>query len=101
MYIVCVNIWVKEGLAEKFISVTLENCRGTKKEEGNVRFDFLQCEDDPHRFFLYEVYKTKDDFKKHQQTEHYIKWREGVEEMMAQPRQGVKYGNIFPDDKNW
>ncbi len=101
MYIVCVTIFVKEEYLDKFVEATLENCKNTRKEEGNVRFDFLRSEEEPNRFFLYEVYKTKEDFKKHQETTHYLKWRETVAEMMAQPRQGVRYINIFPEDSEW
>jgi len=101
MYIVCVTIFVKEGEVERFIEATLDNCRGTREEEANLRFDFLQSEEDPNRFFLYEAYKTKDDFAAHQQTPHYLKWKETVAQMMAQPRQGVRHFNIFPEDEQW
>ena len=50
---------------------------------------------------LYEVYNTKDDFTKHQQTPHYLAWRDAVKDWMAQPRQGVKYISIFPSDADW
>jgi len=101
MYVVCVTIFVKEGEEKKFIEATLDNCRGTRKEPANLRFDFLRCDDDPLRFFLYEAYNTKEDFALHQQTPHYLKWKETVADMMAQPRQGVKHHNIFPEDELW
>jgi len=101
MYIVCVTIFVKQDDVEKFIEATLENCRETRNEKANLRFDFLQSEDDPNRFFLYEAYKEKDDFAAHQQTPHYLKWKETVADMMAQPRQGVRHFNIFPEDQQW
>ncbi len=46
---------------------------------------------------LYEVYKSKDDFVKHQQTEHYARWKQAVADWMAQPRQGVKHNSVFFD----
>jgi (4S)-4-hydroxy-5-phosphonooxypentane-2,3-dione isomerase len=101
MYIVCVTIFVKEGEEKKFIEATLNNCRETRKEAANLQFDFLRSEDDPLRFFLYEAYYTKNDFARHQQTPHYLKWKETVAEMMAQPRQGVKHYSIFPEDESW
>ena len=36
-------------------------------------------------------------FRKHQQTPHYLAWREKVASMMATPRIGEKYANLFPD----
>jgi autoinducer 2-degrading protein len=63
-----------------------------------VRFDVSQVEEDPNRFLLYEAYHTKDDFSKHQQTEHYARWKNAVTDWMAQPRVGVKHKPIFFGD---
>ncbi len=95
MYVVSVTIWVKELFAEPFIEATLDNARNTRTEPGNVRFDVSRCADDQSRFLLYEVYKTPEDFKAHQQTEHYLRWKETVAEWMDQPRQGVKHESVF------
>lgn len=97
MYVVCVRIQVLPQSAEDFVEATKANCEGTRKEAGNVRFDVLRGADDPCRFFLYEVYHTEADFKAHQQTPHYLAWREAVAPMMATPRIGEKYTNLFPD----
>ena len=32
----------------------------------------------------------------HKETAHYLKWRETVADMMAEPRQARKFSNIFP-----
>jgi hypothetical protein len=37
----------------------------------------------------------------HKETAHYARWRDTVAEMMSEPRQGIKYSNIFPDDTGW
>jgi autoinducer 2-degrading protein len=101
MYIVAVTIFVKPEQVEPFLEATLDNARNTRQEPGNVRFDVLQAEEDPARFMLYEVYRTKEDFTRHQQTAHYLRWRETVADWMAQPRQGVRHHNIFPKDEDW
>jgi len=98
MYAVCVTVFVKEGMAQRFIDATLDNARNTRREPGNIRFDVLQSEDDPRRFFLYEVYRDKEDFARHQQTEHYLRWKQTVAEWMAQPRQGVRHTAVFFGD---
>ena len=98
MYVVCVTVHVKPEAVQDFIEATLDNARHTRREGGNVRFDVLQAEGEPTRLFLYEVYRTKDDFAKHQQTEHYLRWRETVADWMAQPRRGVKHDSIFFGD---
>ena len=95
MYVVCVSVHVKGDSVESFIQATLANARQTRREPGNLRFDVLQAEDDPARFMLYEAYKTKDDFTAHQQTEHYLRWRQTVADGMAEPRRGVKHHSLF------
>lgn len=98
MYVVCVTVMVKAGHEQDFIDATEKNHLGTLREPGSLRFDVLQAEDDPHRFFLYEVYRTKDDFKAHQQTEHYLGWKQTVADWMAEPRVGVKHNSLLPAD---
>jgi autoinducer 2-degrading protein len=98
MYVVCVTVVTKEGRADEFVEATLVNARSTRGEPGNRRFDVLRCNDDPNRFFLYEVYNTENDFRNHQQTEHYLRWKETVAEWMARPREGIKHTSLFPDE---
>ncbi|MFX1255901.1 MAG: putative quinol monooxygenase [Promethearchaeota archaeon] len=97
MLIYCVTIYVKSEYREAFIEATLENARNTRKEPGNLRFDVLECLDDPAKFFLYEVYREGKDVDAHKETNHYKKWRETVAEMMAKPREGLKHKNLFPE----
>jgi len=96
MYVVCVKIHVVPERVAEFMEASLDNARHTREEPGNVRFDFLRATDDPSRFFLYEVYRDESDFKAHQQTAHYLRWKETVAPMMASPRVGEKYGSLFP-----
>ena len=99
MHVVCVTIFVKNQHVAQFLEATLDNARNTRREPGNVRFDVAQSDEDPARFFLYEVYKEKEDFAQHQQTEHYLRWKNTVADWMAQPRQGVKHHSIFFGDE--
>jgi autoinducer 2-degrading protein len=94
VYVVAVTVYVKPEFVAPFIQASLDNARGSRTEPGNTRWDFCQSEDDPTRFLLYEAYHTKDDFTKHQQTEHYLKWKQTVTDWMAQPRVGVKHNSI-------
>lgn len=96
MYVVCVSIHVQQGHAAEFIEATLENARQTRLEPGNVCFDVLRQEADPDRFTLYEVYRAPEAFAAHQQTDHYLRWRETVAGWMAEPRVGVRHHRLFP-----
>lgn len=98
MYVVSVTVHVKPDQVDAFSEATLDNARNTRQEPGNVRFDVSQKEDEPTRFLLYEVYESPEGFKAHQQTEHYLRWKAGVADMMAQPRQGIKHNSIFFGD---
>ena len=101
MVIVHVHIHVKPEVLDDFIEATIENGRDSVREPGIARFDFIQNLDDPTKFVLIEVYRTPDDPAAHKDTAHYNIWREKVANMMAEPRQSVKYANVFPDDRGW
>ncbi len=101
MVIVHVHVRVKPDCVEAFRAASMENARNSVKEPGIARFDVVQQADDPMRFILVEVYRTPDDPARHKETAHYAKWRDTVAEMMAEPRTGIKYTNVFPDERGW
>jgi quinol monooxygenase YgiN len=101
MFIVHVFVHVKTDQIEAFRQASLENARNSVQEPGIARFDVIQQQDDPSRFVLVEVYRTADDPARHKETDHYKKWRDTVADMMAEPRTGIKYTNVFPDETGW
>ncbi|MBI5670869.1 MAG: antibiotic biosynthesis monooxygenase [Chloroflexi bacterium] len=101
MLVTLVHIHVKPDYVEPFIEATLDNARNSAQEPGIARFDLIQQADDPTRFILVEVYLTDDAPAKHKETAHYLRWRDKVTEMMAEPRFGVKYNALFPDEGHW
>ena len=101
MHIVHVHVHVKPEFVEAFKQATVENATNSVKEAGIARFDVIQQADDPTRFILVEVYKTAQAPAVHKETLHYKRWANTVMEMMADPRQGIKYVNIFPEDASW
>ena len=101
MHIVHVHIRVKPDQIEAFKTATLDNARNSVREPGVARFDFIQDAADPARFVLLEVYRTSEAAVRHKETAHYQTWRDTVAGMMAEPRTGVRYVNLFPDDQGW
>ncbi len=101
MHIVLVNIQVKPESVQPFLTLTEDNARNSLQEPGVVRFDVLQQQDAPDRFVLVEVYHHPQDQEAHRQTAHYQRWRDGVKDMMAADRVGVRYTNHFPADEDW
>jgi quinol monooxygenase YgiN len=101
MHIVHVHVHVKPEFVEAFKQVTIENASKSIQETGIARFDVIQQTEEPTKFVLVEVYKTAEASAAHKETAHYRLWRDAVMKMMAEPRQGIRYANIFPEDKNW
>lgn len=101
MQVVLVHIHVKPEFVDAFIEASLDNARNSAREPGIARFDFIRQADDPTHFILVEVYRTEDAPAKHKETAHYLRWRDKVTDMMAEPRVGVKYNALFPNEDQW
>ena len=101
MNIVLVHVHVKPEFMDAFKQASMENASNSIQEEGVARFDVIQQTDDPTRFILVEVYKSTEAQAAHKETAHYARWRDTVADMMAEPRQGIKYTNIYPSDQGW
>jgi autoinducer 2-degrading protein len=97
MYVVVVNVHVKPENVAAFVAATHSNYLGTRGEPGNARFDVLRRNDDPNRFVFYEVYRDEAGFQAHQQTAHYLTWKETVAPMMAEPRSPQRCASVFPE----
>lgn len=98
MLIVHVHVRVKPQFIEAFQGASVANAQASRKEPGIARFDVLQQSEDPARFVLVEAYRTAEAPAAHKETSHYRIWRDTVAEMMAEPRQSVKFANIDPPD---
>jgi (4S)-4-hydroxy-5-phosphonooxypentane-2,3-dione isomerase len=101
MLVVLVHCHIKPEHIDAFHAASLENARNSVQEAGIVRFDVIQQDDDLTRFVLVEIYRTAEDPAKHKETQHYLTWRNTVTDMFVEPRVGVKYHNLFPDDSAW
>lgn len=100
MIVTCVYVHIKPEAEKDFIEASVLNHRGSVKEPGNLRFDFIQQADDPTRFMLYEAFESEAAITAHKNTVHYLKWRDTVKEMMAEPRYGIKYKVIGPRERS-
>ena len=101
MLVVHIQVHVKPDCVEAFKQATLANGRASLKEPGVAWFDVVQQQDDPTRFVFVEVYRDAAAAAAHKETAHYPVWRDAVAPMMAEPRQSVKFDNVFPDDADW
>ncbi len=99
MIVNCVTVYFKEEHIIDFIDATSANHRGSVAEPGNLRFDVLQCNDNPSRFLLYEAYESVEAAKAHKETPHYLAWRDAVASWMARPREGVSFSVVCPEER--
>ncbi|CAK0874973.1 unnamed protein product [Prorocentrum cordatum] len=97
-YIAAVEVSVKEGFDMAFADASLQNCRYSFREPGNLRFDLLVDQDDLNKFMLLEVYDSAEGPVAHKATAHYNEWREAVADWMAEPRSATQWDVVFPEE---
>lgn len=101
MLVVQVHVQVKGEFLDEFIKLTMENAEKSLLEPGIKRFDVFQSFEEETKFILNEVYLNEEATLDHKRTDHYSKWKTGVEVMMAESRFSKKYSNIFPTDEDF
>ena len=101
LHVVHVHVHVLPEHVAAFAAATLENARQSLTEPGIARFDVIQDKADPRRFVLVEVYRDLEAPARHKETAHYLKWRDAVAPMMAEPRSARTFTNLFPGDEGW
>ena len=73
-FVLVVDIRIKPGNEEAFMSRLTENARNARKEPGCRQFDVLVDPKDRTKVMLYEVYDNEAAFEVHQQTPHFKKY---------------------------
>jgi quinol monooxygenase YgiN len=101
LIVVHVHVHVVADGVEAFRAATRANAENSVREPGVARFDVIQSVEDPARFVLVEVYRDPAAVAAHKETAHYLRWRDAVAPLMAEPRSAIKYVNVFPDDAGW
>ena len=59
---------------DEFLDMIEKNAIGSRAEPGCIRFDVLQAEDSPNKFYFYEVYENSDAIAHHKEQPHYHAW---------------------------
>lgn len=95
-YVVSVTIHVMPEHRDAFIAASRDNAENSRTEPECLQFDVAQAIDDANCFHLYEAYRSPAAFAAHQQTAHYLRWRDAVNPLMARQRVGVKWMRISP-----
>mmetsp|Transcript_117976 Transcript_117976/g.345551 ORF Transcript_117976/g.345551 Transcript_117976/m.345551 type:complete len:105 (+) Transcript_117976:71-385(+) len=71
-----VQLEVDPKQLDKFMEVAEEDAKGSRAEEGCLRFDVLKEQGAENKFVFYEVYKDDDAISAHKTTKHYKMWAE-------------------------
>uniref|UniRef100_A0A7S2XRK0 ABM domain-containing protein n=1 Tax=Attheya septentrionalis TaxID=420275 RepID=A0A7S2XRK0_9STRA len=79
---------------DEFLDVMEKDAVGSRAEPGCLRFDVLQSQDDPNKFFFYEVYTDVDAVTFHKAQPHFALWTNfkasgGVVNSVSKKAEGV------------
>ncbi len=96
MEVTLVEINVHQDKVEEFLKVFHANHLGALKEPGNLRFDVLQDQQEPTRFYIYEAYVDDTAVAAHKKTPHYLQCVEALEGIMTGPRKKTQFKAIYP-----
>ena len=85
MFVLIVSVKVKSDMRDVFLKEIEDNSIATVRDEpGCLRFDVVQNQDDPDRYYLYEVYVDEDAYAAHTRTPHLARWRQAAAECLAE-----------------
>ena len=102
MLVLHVTLQVKPEHAAEFLDVIRYDAEHSEKDEpGCLRFDVSQDQDDPNRFYLYEVYRDEAAFEAHRLSPHFKVYLERSRPMLAAPAERRLGKNVVPVDSAW
>ena len=99
MFSLMVQMEVRPGRREEFLTGMAANAEASVRDEpGCLRFDVLQDNSDPNKFFFYEVYLDESAVEAHRASPHYARWRAVAPEVLAEPTNANRCTTLFPKD---
>lgn len=102
MHVIVAEIRINPDHREQFMKAMLGDARGSIQNEPDCfQFSVVKDGKDLNRIFLFEVYRDREAFERHQQMPHYIKWRDTVQGWYAAPTQVTEGTNVYPGDQAW
>lgn len=83
MLAIIVDFEANPGKGEEVREVLQTQARKSlEKEPGCCHFDVCSDPDDPHKYFLYELYDDQAAIEAHGQTEHYVAFRASIDPLL-------------------
>ncbi len=102
MICMLIEVHVKPSMLDEFLETITYDARHSEADEpGCLRFDVLRDNDDPLKFYFYEVYKDKAAQQAHRQMPHFAKWAAFMEKGLDREIVRHATANIYPADADW
>ncbi len=102
MICMLIEVHVKPSALEEFLEVIKQDAVCSERDEpGCLRFDVLRDDEDPLKFYFYEVYRDKAAQQAHRQTPHFAAWAKFSAHGLD--RELVRHAttNLHPADADW
>eukprot|EP00557_Chaetoceros_sp_GSL56_P001691 CAMPEP_0176504200 /NCGR_PEP_ID=MMETSP0200_2-20121128/15793_1 /TAXON_ID=947934 /ORGANISM="Chaetoceros sp., Strain GSL56" /LENGTH=110 /DNA_ID=CAMNT_0017903589 /DNA_START=91 /DNA_END=423 /DNA_ORIENTATION=- len=71
---IMVDAEIKPDRLEEFLDIIEKDAIGSRSEPGCIRFDVVQNQENPCKFFFYEVYQDAEAVKFHKEQPHFALW---------------------------
>lgn len=85
MYCIVVKNVIKEGAREAYLAAMLPNAKASVDTEADcLVFDVLEAKEEPNTFYLYEIYRSPDALQVHKQTDHYLRSRPQIADLVVE-----------------
>ncbi len=91
MIIIHAFINVKSEQREKFLELAKQVVAPSQAEEGNITYHFYEAPEQHGNFVFVEKWKDQTAIKEHEETSHFKKFFEGIEELLRVPVQVELY----------
>jgi (4S)-4-hydroxy-5-phosphonooxypentane-2,3-dione isomerase len=86
MYVVLVTAFPHPAQNDLFMAEMTRNAiDSVKYEKGCYRFEYMRRNESPLCYVLIELYADRDAFELHRETEHFRRWNEVSQDILAKP----------------
>ena len=103
MFTAIAAVRIRQGMRDEFVRPIEPNARGAASEPGCLRFDLIQDRSDEHLVWFVEYYRSEEDFRVHQRTEHFLEWHPHLERLVESvvPNTESFGESIYPPPGGW
>lgn len=72
MFHVVAKYGAKQGMTEDVLGLLAQMAAATRREPGNVSYDFYRGLEDPTQIVILESYHDAEDFDRHRESHHFL-----------------------------